>query len=246
MEVKIVSYNIRKAVGLDRRRHPERILSILGGLDADVVVLQEADRRLGSRPTALPRFLIEQETDYRAVDLARTDVSLGWHGNAVLVRRGLKIDETAHFDLPGLEPRGAVMVGLGGLHVVGAHLGLLRRWRLRQMRAILDHLGTKARHAIVCGDFNEWSRDGGFEPWNDVLRVVSPGATFHAARPVAPLDRFAHGPGVQLRETGVLRQGAARIASDHLPVWCVADAAAGLSDGAKESVRTPLGSARGR
>ena len=45
--MRIVSYNIRKAVGLDRRRDPERILAILREVDADIVVLQEADRRLG-------------------------------------------------------------------------------------------------------------------------------------------------------------------------------------------------------
>lgn len=48
--MRIVSYNIRKAVGLDRRRDPERILAILREVDADIVVLQEADRRLGRRP----------------------------------------------------------------------------------------------------------------------------------------------------------------------------------------------------
>ena len=47
--MRIVSYNIRKAVGLDRRRDPERILAILREVDADIVVLQEADRRLGRR-----------------------------------------------------------------------------------------------------------------------------------------------------------------------------------------------------
>ena len=40
--MRIVSYNIRKAVGLDRRRDPERILAILREVDADIVVLQEA------------------------------------------------------------------------------------------------------------------------------------------------------------------------------------------------------------
>ena len=36
--MRIVSYNIRKAVGLDRRRDPERILAILREVDADIVV----------------------------------------------------------------------------------------------------------------------------------------------------------------------------------------------------------------
>ena len=66
--MRIVSYNIRKAVVLDRRRDPERILAILREVDADIVVLQEADRRLGRRSAALPPEMIRGETDYRIVD----------------------------------------------------------------------------------------------------------------------------------------------------------------------------------
>ena len=223
MKLKIASYNIRKAVGLDYRRRPDRILHVLNEIGADVVVLQEADRRLGERPTALPRFLIEQMTDYRICDLADNDVSLGWHGNAILVREGLEMRMPRRLELPGLEPRGAVSVTVGRLTVVGTHLGLLRRWRLRQMQAILRHLEAGPERVVIAGDFNEWSAMGGFAPWQDGLTVVAPGDSFHAARPVACLDRFAHGRAVRLRETGVVQTATTRRASDHLPVWALAE-----------------------
>ena len=127
MQLKIASYNIRKAIGLDRRRRPDRILAVLNGIGADVAVLQEADKRLGARPTALPRFLIEQETDYQVADVSENDLSIGWHGNAILVRKGLTIEEPRRVALPGLEPRGAVMARIAGLQVVGTHLGLLQK-----------------------------------------------------------------------------------------------------------------------
>ncbi|MEL7014297.1 MAG: endonuclease/exonuclease/phosphatase family protein, partial [Pseudomonadota bacterium] len=47
--MRVTSYNIRKAVGLDWRRDAGRIVDVLGEIDADVVVLQEADKRLGAR-----------------------------------------------------------------------------------------------------------------------------------------------------------------------------------------------------
>ena len=87
MRIRFASYNIQKAVGQDLRRDPARTLAAISELDADVIALQEADKRLGKRPTALPRFMIEQQTDYVAADVAETDISLGWHGNAILVRR---------------------------------------------------------------------------------------------------------------------------------------------------------------
>ena len=223
MHLKIASYQLRKAIGLDRRRRPDRILAVLNGIGADVAVLQEADKRLGARPTALPRFLIEQETDYQVADVSENDLSIGWHGNAILVRKGLTIEEPRRVALPGLEPRGAVMARIAGLQVVGTHLGLLRTWRLRQMGTILDELEDVAERALVVGDFNEWSENSGFSPWKGELNVVAPGPSYHASRPIAPLDRFAHGNGVRLMETGIHREGAARLASDHLPVWAVAE-----------------------
>ena len=35
--IKVASYNMRKGIGLDRRRDPGRVLSVLGELDADIV-----------------------------------------------------------------------------------------------------------------------------------------------------------------------------------------------------------------
>ena len=52
--LRIASYNIRKARGLDQRRAPERIIEVINMLGADVIALQEADLRLGPRPAALP------------------------------------------------------------------------------------------------------------------------------------------------------------------------------------------------
>ena len=222
--MRVASYNIRKAVGLDRRRDPARILEVLNALEADVAVLQEADLRLGPRPSALPRFLIEQETDFQIAHLARNDVSLGWHGNAILVRKGIDIEASGHVDLPGLEPRGAVSVRLRpgkgqGLTVVGVHLGLLRGWRLRQMRTLRDTLGHSTDDVLIAGDFNEWSPTMGFDPLEDAFDVLSPGRSFHSRRPMAQLDRFASGERIAVTDAGVHETGAARIASDHLPVW---------------------------
>ncbi|MFW5881323.1 MAG: endonuclease/exonuclease/phosphatase family protein, partial [Roseicyclus sp.] len=178
MHLKIASYNVRKAVGRDLRRDPARILGVLAEIDADVAVLQEADRRLGARPAAIPRWLIEQETDYVVADVARNDVSLGWHGNAILVRRGLEIERTGHIELPGLEPRGAVLACVGGVTIVGTHLGLLRRWRHLQMAAIRTHLRHEAARTIVAGDFNEWSDIRGGDPWAETFRILYPGPSF--------------------------------------------------------------------
>ena len=219
MHLKIASYNVRKAVGRDLRRDPARILGVLAAIDADVAVLQEADRRLGPRPAAIPRWLIAQETDYVVADVARNDVSLGWHGNAILVRRDLAIERTGHIELPGLEPRGAVLVGVAGITIVGTHLGLLRRWRRLQMKAIRSHVAQEAPRTVIAGDFNEWSDIHGFDPWDETFRVLYPGRSFPTPRAIAALDGIAHGACISVADTGVAADGKARTASDHFPIW---------------------------
>ncbi len=43
--ITVASYNMRKGIGTDRRRDPLRIIEVLHEIDADIVALQEADRR---------------------------------------------------------------------------------------------------------------------------------------------------------------------------------------------------------
>jgi endonuclease/exonuclease/phosphatase family metal-dependent hydrolase len=112
-----------------------------------------------------------------------------------------------------------VFVGLGAVSVVGIHLGLLRRWRHLQMRAILDHVGPAAGRTVIAGDFNEWSDLRGCEPWEKDFTILYPGPTFPTLRPVASLDAMAYGSEISIEEHGVMRTAAARVASDHFPIW---------------------------
>jgi endonuclease/exonuclease/phosphatase family metal-dependent hydrolase len=217
--LKIATYNVRKARGLDQRRDPRRIVEVVNGLDADVVALQEADRRMGHRPAAISRQLIEDHTDYHVAPVADNSVSLGWHGNAVLLHRSIPVHSVSRIELPGLEPRGAVSVEIeGGLTVVAVHLGLTRSSRRRQLEVIARRLAETPR-SVIAGDFNEWRRDRGLEPLVQRYHVVSPGHSFHAATPMVPLDRFAHTKDMALIDAGVETSALARRASDHLPVW---------------------------
>lgn len=218
--LRLASYNIRKCVGLDRRRSPYRNLEVINSISADIVALQEADRRLGKRPAALPRDMVTSYSDFRPLDLDETGVSLGWHGNAILVRDGLQVHDIQRLTLPGLEPRGAVIADIGPLRLVALHLGLIRRYRLMQMEAITTALKALApKPTVITGDFNEWSAARGMEPFKEQFTVHSPGLSFHAARPVAALDRFVISQNVYLKTAGVTQSQLAKRASDHLPVW---------------------------
>ena len=225
MRLTFASYNIRKAVGLDGRREPERIVAVLREIDADVVALQEADRRFGRRMAALPRHLIEQYTDYQLAPLSMTAEGMAWHGNALLVRRGIVVNSVRPIALPMLEPRGAVCaelrVGDRAVRVVGMHLCLSGLHRRGQLRAVQADLATLAPcPTILMGDFNEWSRRGGaLRALEAGWQMPNPGRSYPARAPLAPLDRIVASSEWRCVASGVHHSPQAAVASDHLPVF---------------------------
>lgn len=225
--LRIASYNLQKCVGLDLRRRPDRILDVIAGLSADLVVLQEADKRLPPRPAALPHDMIEEAGWFIVpfgTDRQGPGASLGWHGNAMLIRPHLLLRDTSRLILPGLEPRGAIRLDLdspmGPLRVVGVHLGLMRKYRVQQIAAIMQSLSTlPPMPTVLAGDFNEWGSGVAMDKVAEGLRFLPGAASFPAARPVARLDRFALTDDLEAMHQGTYLGKPARVASDHLPVW---------------------------
>ena len=224
MQLTFASYNIHKAVGLDGRRDPERIIAVLRELHADVIALQEADRRFGERESVLPKALLD-ETPWQAAPVGRRPRSLGWHGNALLVRRDIRIELAEPLPLPTLEPRGAVCADLviegRRVRVLGAHLDLSGLRRRDQIRAILRHCQRcdTACPTVLMGDFNQWGHSRGavrefVAPW----RALAIGNSFPSRRPLAALDRIVHSGEWTCRHAAVHHSALAAVASDHLPV----------------------------
>ena len=244
--ITVASYNMRKAIGTDRRRNPERVLEVLKEIHADVVALQEADKRFGGRASAVPHDLIDEHGLYKAVTLGvrhkrplekarkgaerllKIDTqNIGWHGNALLVKRDVGILDCWALQLPMLVPRGAVMAELllpddRPLRVVGMHLDLSALWRRRQLQAILNAIAERPQKmpTILMGDTNEWRVAGGcLKDLPASFRIAPTGASFHSRHPVAALDRIIVGSDFRIDAAGVHMSPAARRASDHLPIW---------------------------
>ena len=225
MQLTFASYNIHKAVGMDRRRDPDRILAVLREIDADVIALQEADRRFGTRESVLPRKAIE-ESPWHAVPLSLRPDSIGWHGNALLVRKGIDVVQASIVPLPVLEPRGAVRADLlvagRRLRVVGMHLDLSGLRRKHQVRSILHHVDgcDGPCPTVMMGDLNEWALHGGcFREFGPGWDVLAPGRSFPSRRPVAQLDRLIVSHEWTAVEARVHHSALASRGSDHLPIY---------------------------
>lgn len=219
--MRIASYNIRKAVGLDWRRDPERIADVLAEIDADLVVLQECDKRVGTRAGVLDLDYLEKELGYELADVSIRPDSHGWHGNAILYRDPSQFRRASRVVLPCLEPRGAVSLQLEtpALEVVGVHLGLDPRTRRLQLEALGQYLQNLTHPVVIAGDFNMWrAKEAMQSALNTDCRIILPGKSYHSARPNAAFDRFILGNLPAPRRAFVHRSSLARRASDHLPI----------------------------
>jgi endonuclease/exonuclease/phosphatase family metal-dependent hydrolase len=224
--LRVASYNIRKSVGLDWKRQPDRILKVIAEVDADIVALQEVDRRFGRRTSSLSVEHIQEVTDYVPVRFGARPTSLGWHGNTILVRKVGKVITHRQIHLPALEPRGAVLadIAIKGMvvRVIGMHLGLVGLWRKRQALSVLAQLEALEERlpTVFMGDLNQWTTEGGaLAHFAEKHNIVAPGPSFHASRPVLPLDRIITDMDFVVDSAGVHISPQAQMASDHLPVW---------------------------
>jgi endonuclease/exonuclease/phosphatase family metal-dependent hydrolase len=219
----VASYNVHKCVGTDGRFDPARIASVIGEIDADIIALQEADQRFGRRAGLLDLEGLERDCGL-ATAWRPERLSHGWRGNVILVREGV-VHDVRPMKLPGMEPRGALVVDLAikgvPLRIIAAHLGLLRRSRSQQATALLETARARDRPTLLMGDLNEWrvrrrSSLMPLLPHFGPLDAVVP--SFPARLPVLALDRILASPEGMISTIEVHDSPLARVASDHLPL----------------------------
>jgi endonuclease/exonuclease/phosphatase family metal-dependent hydrolase len=239
MKLRIVTWNIHKAIGgVDRRYRPDRVIEVLRWYRPDIVFLQEVDEGAG-------RSLFDRQVDlfgdalglkHRAyganVRLLRRP---GQYGNATLARWPLR--DVVNIDLSVrpkkrrglLFARCRVRVGRHNrtLALFNLHLGLNSLERRVQIRRFLKCHPFARYHPsapiLLGGDFNDvWGSIGRrwLEP-RGFRRAGPLAATFPAFLPVRALDGLYLRGDLDVRRCFRSRLAVARQASDHLPIVAV-------------------------
>ena len=241
VRLRILSYNIHRAIGVDRRFRPERIVEIVESHEPDIALLQEVDEGVPrSRELNLGRELA-QALGYEHYAIGHNvKLPKGRYGNATLSRYPILRERNIDLTIGFRKRRGCqhTLVAVPAAHgrlrrleVFNLHLGLSARERERQLGVLL-----RAREfaslpfevpCVVGGDFNDWrsllrpffvdmlafrSATGGDGRRDRAIK------TFPSFFPQGSLDRiYFRGP-LRLVAGRRCRMALSRVASDHLPV----------------------------
>lgn len=233
--LRVMTYNIRGARGMDGRVDIDRIAGIAEEFAPDVLMLQEVDvfrARSGDVDQA-----------HHVATRLGLDVRFGAtiergreaYGIATLTR--LPIVETQLLCLPWSaadprsEPRCALVTRVcwdgRELEVVNTHLSV-RSTSERQDQVVRLLAGLDSCDRIIGGDFNctPWSRP--FRTLCGDMRPAASPRSWPSPLPVIPIDHILYRGALRVVEAGPWRNGDAWFASDHLPV--VAELSVGSDD----------------
>ena len=219
--IEVATYNVHRWTGINGRGAPDpaRAGFVISELRADVIALQEVLRpSRGEDP-------LEAIADALGLHVAFACTRVhkrGELGNAILSRWPMAGVSVLDLSFSRIERRlamAAQFVYDGGLlDVVATHLALGDRTRHLQVRSLLDHPRFSGGPTLLLGDMNAWRQCKATRALDDELHNNHEWpASFPAARPVLALDRI-YSRGVEILAVEAHRSGAARSASDHLPV----------------------------
>lgn len=226
MQITIASYNVHKCVGVDGIFNPERIIKVIKECNADLIALQEIDKRFGTKDGLINPYNLYQETGLHYAPIKTTKpASFGWHGNAIFYK-DMDLLEVEQINLPGVEPRGALFAIFKkedtSFCVVAAHFGLLHKCRKNQVKMILQILSQKYNMpAFLLGDLNEWriSNKSALHGLSSHFNLPNKlPASFPARYPLFSLDKIYASNKDMILYTKVPSSELSCKASDHRPI----------------------------
>jgi endonuclease/exonuclease/phosphatase family metal-dependent hydrolase len=234
---RIVTYNVHRCVGNDRRLDVGRTAEVLASLAPDIVALQELDvgrARTGGIDQA---HEIARRLDMACHFNAALTVVEERYGDAILTRFPERLVQVGplpgHPAIRSLEPRGALWVEVevdgAPVQIVNTHLGLMPREQQLQA-AFLAGPGW-LRHPqcqgpkILLGDFNATATSVVYRTFlkdlsaaRGLAKVKTPTATFPSQLPVLRIDHLFVSPEIQVANVFAPFAALTRVASDHLPL----------------------------
>lgn len=235
--LRVVTYNVHKCEGMDRRIRPGRIADVLAEINADVVALQEVLSIPGHREEADQAAFIAKRLGMHQIHAEARRLHGGVYGNVLLTRFPVRTWRNLDISLIDRERRSVLRADLEidgrRLHFFNVHLGTSYFERRYQAGALLEDRILRAPdlhgERILLGDLNEWTRGLVTRRLTGELRRVDLEVpffrrrTFPALLPLLHLDYIYYEHTLRARDAFFHHSRLALVASDHVPL--VADIA---------------------
>lgn len=228
--VKVMTYNLHSAVGMDKLRDTGRISALIKAQNPDLCGLQEVLRKYRPEPVDMPRELedgTEMKIYFGAALSRNTDGVHLDYGIASLSKPDSELAEIIMLPWEhGCEPRAAVVLKIrhpaGDFYFINTHLSYendLDDERLEQLQKILAVMREKNYlPAIITGDFNAEPDSPCIRLLEENCTVVNHGTrTFSTYDPLVQIDYIAYTPrnAFSVLNMQVIPE---KTASDHFPV----------------------------
>lgn len=216
--IRVATFNIRHAAAPGHGVDHQRIIAAIGALGADVVALQEVDRRHPRSRLADQARLVGSALGCHGVFLRSRFHWGGAVGNGLVCATAPRSIRMVPLPRGHRQDRRMAVIAsldtaLGPLTVVSTHLHPAPDQNVRQLRVLLDLTAGLSGPAVLLGDLNAGSARVGDLVAAAGWERVAHGPTFPAHAPTDDIDWIALRG---LRSTSV--EVGAGLDSDHLPV----------------------------
>jgi endonuclease/exonuclease/phosphatase family metal-dependent hydrolase len=254
MLIRVLSYNMHRAIGVDRLFRPERIAKVINHHQADIVLLQEVDVGVPrSRNLDLAQEMAEAAGYPHYATGLNVKLFKGKYGNATLSKYPITRSRNINLTVGKRKARGCLHTTIKisnsvdfsqNVEVFNLHLGLSPQERVRQVGLLIhsEEFNSLASETpcLVGGDLNDW-RTRLAPIFTDILNFEcasnhssgyhNPYLTYPSFSPTGGLDKiFYRGP-MKLIKRKRCWMGITRLASDHLPVIAEFELQEGVAKG---------------
>lgn len=235
--MRILTYNVHRCVGVDRRLDVDRIAAVIAEHEPDIVCLQELDVGRARTGGVDQAQAIADRLSMSVRFHAAMRIEAEEYGDAILTHWPERLVRSGALPtikgIPGLEPRGALWVKIAiegvELNVINTHLGLVPREQQLQAAALVgkDWAGHPECTAptLLAGDFNATSITRPYRTiaakLEDCQRQLglSPSVkTFPSGFAAIRIDHVFVTPDVRVTGVKAPFSPLTRMASDHLPL----------------------------
>ena len=219
-DLKLMSYNIRNAKGMDNVRNVQRIVNVINNEAPDVVAVQELDSMTTRSSQTFVLAEITERTQMHASYAPAIDFQGGKYGIGILSKD--KPLDIQTYPLPGREEKRMLMVAeFKDYFFACTHLSLTEEDRLTSLEIIKNSVKSNQKPFFLAGDLNDTPNSKFIQALQEEFLILTntKKPTYPAPEPKETIDYIAAWKGNTDNFANLSAQVVEEpLASDHRPL----------------------------